>query len=257
MLTGPSQENQVGLWLTWRRALLDFLFPPRCVGCLDRGEWLCSACRDRLPRLPVDRCIWCGRAVRSGAPHAGSGATAPPPRARPLRPRRGLRRGRWRALVSSCPECRLGQQPLDGLWSEYAFEGVIRDAVHRLKYAGRGISPGPWATSWRTPSRRSRPSADAIVAVPLHPSRLAERGFNQSDLLARRLAERTGLPLLDGPLRRVRPTEPQMALHASRRHTNVEGAFAVQGGRRGRTATPPHRRRLHDRRARSTRAPAR
>ena len=71
------------------------------------------------------------------------------------------------------------------------------------------------------------PPADVLVPVPLHVSRLAERGYNQSTLLARRIAEQTGLPVLDGPLRRLRPTQPQMALPAERRLANIQGAFAV------------------------------
>lgn len=69
--------------------------------------------------------------------------------------------------------------------------------------------------------------ADALLAVPLHPQRLAERGFNQSTLLARQLELASGLPLLDDScLVRERETSQQAKLNARERQINVEGAFA-------------------------------
>jgi predicted amidophosphoribosyltransferase len=62
------------------------------------------------------------------------------------------------------------------------------------------------------------------MAVPLHAGRLAERGFNQSEELAARLARRTGLPLVPGLLR-CRDTGHQASLGRRARQGNVEGAF--------------------------------
>jgi len=67
---------------------------------------------------------------------------------------------------------------------------------------------------------------DAIVPVPLHWWRKWQRGFNQSELLARQLAARTGLPVLEA-LRRVRATAVQAGLSNRGRRRNVAGAFAV------------------------------
>ncbi len=72
---------------------------------------------------------------------------------------------------------------------------------------------------------RERPQpADALMAVPLHAGRLAERGFNQSEELAARLARRSGLPLVPG-LRRCRDTGHQASLSRRARKANIEGAF--------------------------------
>jgi ComF family protein len=64
--------------------------------------------------------------------------------------------------------------------------------------------------------------ADAVVPVPLHRRRLRDRGFNQSDDLARGL----GLPILVA-LRRTRNTPPQVDLPAATRRTNVRDAFVI------------------------------
>ncbi len=68
---------------------------------------------------------------------------------------------------------------------------------------------------------------DGIVPVPLHPARLAERGFNQAQELARPLARGGGLRLLDDVCRRTVATPPQAGLTAQQRYRNLEGAFAV------------------------------
>ncbi len=70
---------------------------------------------------------------------------------------------------------------------------------------------------------------DALVAMPLHPQRLRERGFNQSLLLARRIARQLQLPLLDTACRRVRDTAPQTTLSVQQRRTNLRSAFVCTG----------------------------
>ena len=72
-----------------------------------------------------------------------------------------------------------------------------------------------------------------IVPIPLHPSRLTHRGFNQSLELARPIAQRLGLPLDAASLIRVRPTDPQRGLSREDRRPNIKNAFAAGPGVRG------------------------
>jgi len=67
---------------------------------------------------------------------------------------------------------------------------------------------------------------DAIIAMPLHPLRLRERGFNQSLLLARHLAQRLNIPLLTHACERIRNTSPQSTLHWQDREKNMLKAFS-------------------------------
>jgi ComF family protein len=67
-----------------------------------------------------------------------------------------------------------------------------------------------------------------LVPVPLHPRRRRERGYNQSELLARELSIRTGLELAARALVRRVDTLPQAGLSAAGRRRNVAGAFAVR-----------------------------
>ena len=68
---------------------------------------------------------------------------------------------------------------------------------------------------------------DVIVPVPLHRSRLRQRGFNQSVLLGRVLSRQLFIPMLPDALVRTRQTEPQIELSVAERRVNVKGAFAV------------------------------
>lgn len=67
--------------------------------------------------------------------------------------------------------------------------------------------------------------ADVIVPVPLHASRLRERGYNQAALLARELAQRAEIALNERTLVRKRATAPQVELSAKERRENVHDAF--------------------------------
>jgi len=66
---------------------------------------------------------------------------------------------------------------------------------------------------------------DCLIAMPLHPAKLRERGFNQSLLLARPIARELKLDLLTGSCRRVRDTPPQSSLPWKERKKNVHNAF--------------------------------
>jgi ComF family protein len=68
-----------------------------------------------------------------------------------------------------------------------------------------------------------------IIPVPLHGTRLRDRGFNQSRELARYVGKRLGIPLNIQSVSRFKATPPQMGLPAKDRRKNIRGAFAVNG----------------------------
>jgi ComF family protein len=72
------------------------------------------------------------------------------------------------------------------------------------------------------------PQADLLMPVPIHPTRLREREFNQSLLLADRLNRTLRLPLSFDNLVRTRPTPPQTELSRSARLTNLRRAFSLR-----------------------------
>jgi ComF family protein len=123
----------------------------------------------------------------------------------------------------------------------FHYGGAIARAIGRMKYERRPDLARPLGDLlWRAVERRAADLAGVVVVpVPLHRARLAERGFNQSALLAGRLARRLDAPLLALALCRVRDTPRQATLDRTARAANVVGAFRVRdeagvGGVRGR-----------------------
>jgi ComF family protein len=110
-----------------------------------------------------------------------------------------------------------------------AFEGSLQAAIHRWKYEGK-THLTPFFAEWMAEglNRYWEPhSLDLLIAVPLHPRRLKERGFNQAFLLAKELSRRTGIPSLKTILRKNKPTLPQVDLSGAEREKGLRGAFHV------------------------------
>lgn len=177
--------------------LLDFLFPRRCMGCGREGDFLCAGCAAALPVPQAPLCPRCGLPLLSAA---------------------------------SCADCSHLSPAIEGIRSPYLHEGLARDLVHALKYDHFKALAGPAA---RLMARylEARPlPADLLVAVPIHPKRLRRRGYNQAELIARKLSGLTGMPLAGGALVRIRDTGSQVALGAQARRQNVAAAFVCRSG---------------------------
>jgi ComF family protein len=125
-----------------------------------------------------------------------------------------------------CPLCRSGLRGFDAAYSFGAYDGKLRALIHLFKYSGiRPLSrPLGGLLSLALP-RDQR--FDAVVPMPLHWWRRWRRGFNQSELLAREISRRCGIPV-KGAVRRVKATATQAGLSNSRRRANVSGAFLAK-----------------------------
>ena len=109
----------------------------------------------------------------------------------------------------------------------WPYEGNVREVVRRYKYNGlRSLAP-ILAGEMEKVLREWNPVIDMIVHVPVHSARLRERGFDQSDLLAREISRVRGLAA-NSALARSRETAVQArAMSAAQRAANVRGAFHV------------------------------
>ena len=120
----------------------------------------------------------------------------------------------------------LYREPADRLLQDFKFRKatwLCEDLVDLLEGAVRAKLPFP--------------EIDVVLAVPLHPRRLRERGYNQSALLAESLARRLGRRFDRRSLVRTRDTEHQARLSGEARRNNLKGSFAVPDAQfvRGRT----------------------
>jgi ComF family protein len=126
--------------------------------------------------------------------------------------------------VATCPVC-----PPDGIHtsrSPFVFDGAIRRAVHRLKFAGdRSVAQALASAMALTDASPDAREPDAITWVPLARSRLAERGYDQAKALADQLAPMIGRPAVR-LLRRVADVAPQARRSGVERRAAMRGAFA-------------------------------
>jgi ComF family protein len=125
-----------------------------------------------------------------------------------------------------CGLCRRGLTNFDAAFSYGEYEGTLRKLIHLFKYEG----VTPLESKFGILLSRALPreaTFDVLVPMPLHWIRRWRRGFNQTELLARALRKRTGIPVLRA-LRRKKSTTPQAGLTRAERRLNVETAFEVR-----------------------------
>ena len=186
------------------RALERFLLPGECLLCraaMPAREWdglVCPLCRARWHPVPPP---WCGRCGQPGLTDV------------------------------ECRFCAGWPEALGRVRSAVWLKDSAREVVHHLKYNGW---PGV-ATAMAQAMRSLEPLArDAmLVPVPLSRRRLKRRGYNQAAVLARALADATGLDAGLDVLVRVRDTPTQTTLAPEARAANVAGVFMVPAQAQG------------------------
>jgi competence protein ComFC len=182
-----------------RETVVDFFFPPRCVGCGKAGKFLCDSCYHRLPRIFPPICIRCGRPE---------------------------------STATYCPSCWGWQPHIDGIRSPFRFDGVIRKAIHELKYRNLRAMAGRLAALLAHYLSSASIPGDLLVPVPLHDQRLRERGYNQSALIGRELSKLVLLPVAEGYLCHIKNSPPQArTTYVDQRLSNVVDAFSCNGQR--------------------------
>ena len=176
-----------------KRAALDLLFPQRCLGCGEEGELLCRSCLKTLPQIFPPVCPRCGRPQTSEI---------------------------------LCPACAGWQASIDCIRSPLKFEGLVRQAIHQFKYKNLRSLDQPLGLILKNYFYHYPLPVEIVVPVPLHPQRMRERGYNQSELLAREFASLLHLPLNITALERTRYVKPQVKTQSVlERRRNIEGSF--------------------------------
>lgn len=187
-----------------RNTLVEMFYPSNCVSCghpQQPGTLLCGKCKATTPRIEAP---FCGRCSR---------------------PFEGMIEGNF-----ACPNCEDLSPAFDCVVSRYHAKGALRDLIHRFKYGRqyylRRVLAEYLFEAMEDARLVSVPS-DCIVPVPLHPTRLRERGFNQADALAEILAKRLRIPLYRC-IERRRYTQTQTRFNRAERIQNLRNTFALR-----------------------------
>ncbi|MHC1480759.1 ComF family protein [Frateuria aurantia] len=125
-----------------------------------------------------------------------------------------------------CGRCQRRPPAWHQTWAPFRYEWPLAPLETRFKF-GADLAAGQLLGSLWARQPRPQELPEALIAVPLHRSRLRQRGYNQAWELARILSRQLGVPLLASGLRRSRATEPQTGLGALQRRRNLQGAFVA------------------------------
>ena len=182
----------------WRRAAaklaataVDGLLPQDCFlcGAGSGSALLCAECAASLPAAPRPCCPVCALPTPAG---------------------------------EVCGACLREPPGFDATLACYVYDFPVDRLVQALKYGGT-LAVAAWLG--QALASGSPPDAELMLALPLHPRRLRERGFNQATEIARDLARRLRLPLAHGLVERGTDTAPQASLPWAQRRRNVCGSF--------------------------------
>ena len=185
--------------------IADFLLPPVCISCRTRigsHGLLCGTCFAKIDFIAPPLCARLGIPLpfEAGEPLLSAAAIASPP-------------------------------VYDRARAASHYSDTMRELIQSFKYRDRHEGLHLFARWLKKAGAELLADADLILPVPLYPSRLWWRRFNQSAMLALALSRLSGVPADCFVLKRVRRTASQVGLTADQRRRNVAGAFRVEKGR--------------------------
>ena len=185
------------LYKVWEN-ILDYIFPRECFGCAKEGEYFCSACFDKIDYLQDDKCYIC----------------------HDVETQKGI-----------CSECSLLTGIDEIIIATHYNKTAIGQLVEGLKYnyieeAGK-ILAQVLDQKIKLLQKENYLYNQILLPVPLHRKRLVERGFNQSQIIAKHLAVKYNAQIEDKLIRRVKNTVQQAKLNREERLKNLKYGFQV------------------------------
>jgi ComF family protein len=177
--------------------LLNQLFAPGiCLACgcgLDDASSLCAGCCSRLKRVPHP-CHYCAE------PNPANGMV--------------------------CPACLLNPPRWQRMIAPLQYRGLVRDYLIQLKFSEALYLAKSLGQECIDAFRQSSPRPEVLLPVPLHRTRLLERGYNQAYEIATVCSGALGIPIDRHALTRTRATPSQSGLSSPQRQGNIRQAFA-------------------------------
>jgi len=187
--------------MKWFGAMaLDTVYPRVCPVCRDvvtpKGELICPGCREKLPYVTEPVCMRCGRPILS-------------------------------EQDEFCGGCERQTFSYSRGFAVFTYDDVMQQAVADFKYCSRKELADFFAAEMAVvfQKRLRGLCAEALVPVPVHRARKRYRGYNQTEVLCKLLAQKTGIPVRE-LLVRDRKTTPQKELDAAERLRNLEQAIS-------------------------------
>lgn len=201
-----QKKNVIRLRQRWDW-MVGILYPRRCPVCMEivtpRGALIHRECREKLRYIREPACKRCGRQISQPE-------------------------------KEYCSECAKREFHYLRGYAVWQYEAHIRRSLSEFKYHSRKEFADFYAQEavrlYREKIERERP--EVLIPVPVHRARRAERGFNQAELIARRMGEALGLPVDSRYLLRTKHTKRLKELDRGERLKMLRNAFAVDPARK-------------------------
>ncbi len=195
---------------------MDLLYPPRCPLCDKILDWkdrtttqkiripgmprgCCTDCRTSLPRVKEPACMKCGKPLENEG-------------------------------QEYCGECMTQRHFFDRGVAAFRYTNALRHSVYRMKTENRRDYIPFYAAEMARALERKLPQwrPEVILPAPMHSRKRRQRGYNQSELLAREIGRLTGIPVETGLLRVTRIIRSQKELGRRERLQNLRGSVAAR-----------------------------
>ena len=174
--------------------LLDWFFPPACLGCGIEGVNICSDCFAKIELLPSNVCNLCGS---------------------------------FTSKSGFCPQCAKQKPTYSGFRAFAFYTGVMRKAVQQLKYHN-DLSIGSYlAGLLEITYARTGWDVDMVVPIPIGEVKRKQRGYNQAERLAKPFSRELNFSYDPTALTRIHEISSQVGLDQNARHENVRNAFVA------------------------------
>ncbi|PIT94991.1 hypothetical protein COT98_01510 [Candidatus Falkowbacteria bacterium CG10_big_fil_rev_8_21_14_0_10_39_9] len=176
--------------------VLDLFFPKFCCGCKKYGSFLCDDCEADIKYVESSVCIVCQKPSSSGLTHIGCATKYTP----------------------------------EKIYSPMVYKGPVKKIIHWAKYRKAYRVLDPLMELFLLSLEEDGVELgerSVVIPIPLHWRKFINRGFNQSEYIAQKLAEEYKLVLNVKALSKVKNTKSQVGLKKNQRKDNMEGVFRV------------------------------
>lgn len=192
--------------------ILDLVYPPHCCLCKkplehhseSPPEGLCPECLSLILTNTPPFCLRCSRHLETPD------------------------------QSSYCHICQRHEHIFDFAWCACLYTPPMSDLIHRFKYSDQTFLQFLFSRlliNFIINNQLDIYQFDYLIPLPLSATRTRERGYNQSELLARHIARHFNLPLETKILRKSRHCRPQVSLSEKDRWTNIRGAFTIKNSK--------------------------
>ncbi len=129
-----------------------------------------------------------------------------------------------------CSYCKNNEYPFTTAISVGVYSGVLKKSLHDFKYRNKQSFAEPLSRLIALEATKYKKilTADTIIAVPMHSSKLKKRGYNQSELLSECISKLLNIPFNKKILIKIKNTDDMVNLRKNERLNNLEGAFSVK-----------------------------